>query len=114
MGKGSSMRSLSLPSLFALASLIGAVQPNAPGAFAQTSAPKAVAETFLNGLDAGDTGALYERWLAPRAKESVSKEYFAQSINVFRIQTGGAVQSRLFVGGTPLSQLQNGMTGTFY
>jgi hypothetical protein len=78
------------------------------------SEPKTAAETFLNGIDVGDPGSLYEQSVAARAKPFSSKDNFTQSINVWRIQSGGPVQNRMFVGATPLSRLQDGTAGDFY
>jgi hypothetical protein len=79
-----------------------------------TPEPKAAAEVFLNKLYAGDLGSLYETSLSGRAKALLTKENFIQFVNVWRIQIGGPAQSRLFVGGTPLNQIQGGPTGDFY
>ena len=84
-------------------------------AAAQTpSEPKAIAEGFLNKLYGGDLGSLYDSALSKRAKAFVQRDSFIQGVNVWRIQAGSPAQSRLFIGGTPVSQLQNGQTGDFY
>lgn len=85
-----------------------------PALAQDASEPKSAATAFLNALDSSDPGAIYDKWVASRAKEAITKLSFIQNVNVFRIQAGGPVQSRLFVGGTALSQLQNGTTGDFY
>jgi len=86
----------------------------APSLAQTPSDPKAAAEGFLTALDSGDPGATYDKWVAERAKAFVSRDAFVQGINVFRIQSGGPAQSRLFVGGTPINQIPNGPTGDFY
>jgi Protein of unknown function (DUF4019) len=92
-----------------------AVLQATPSALAQGAPePKAAAETFLNGLDSGDLGSLYDQSVATRSRQYLTKDNFVQSINVWRIQSGGPVQSRLFVGATPLTQLQDGTKGDFY
>jgi hypothetical protein len=72
------------------------------------------ATIFLNGVDNLDPALLYDKATATRAKAYLTKEAFVQWINVFRIQAGGAVQSRLLIGSTPMAQLANGEKGDFY
>lgn len=94
--------------------VIGLVAASSVIAQRPAATPEETAKTFLTHVETSSLAEIYDSELGPSFKQSISKTAFVQGFGVMKIQMGGAVQARQFIGGQEFSTTQTGQTGTFY
>jgi len=80
---------------------------------ADKEAGEAEALMFVERLDSGDLGELYDEELGPVFKALMAKPNFIQQGSFQRLQSGGPAVARELVGSQPFTQTPTGQTGNF-